>query len=87
MNLTFSLPILCCFGEANWYEKLISAVGLGGSLKMTGKDKLEQYNPERTISSCFTGTLRQRLPGIAIGVLCFVLSLFFYYGTVLRVQL
>ncbi|PYY20660.1 MAG: hypothetical protein DMG62_22605 [Acidobacteria bacterium] len=54
---------------------------------MTGKDKLEDYNPERTISSCFTGTLRQRLPGIATGVLCFVLSLFFYYGTVLRIQL
>src|SRR5438067_12606782 len=69
-------------------KKLISAIGFGADLlKMTGKDKLQEYNPERTISSCFTGTLRQRLTGIAIGVLCFVLSLFFYYGTVLRVQL
>jgi hypothetical protein len=68
-------------------RKLISATGLGGFLKMTGKDKLEEYNSERTISSSFTRTLRQRAPGIAIGVLCFVLSLFFYYGTVLRVQL
>ena len=69
-------------------KKLISAIGFGADLlKMTGKDKLQEYNPERTISSCFTGTLRQRLAGIAIGVLCFVLSLFFYYGTVLRVHL
>ena len=69
-------------------KKLISAIGFGADLlKMTGKDELQEYNPERTISSCFTGTLRQRLAGIAIGVLCFVLSLFFYYGTVLRVHL
>jgi hypothetical protein len=54
---------------------------------MTDTDKLEQYNPERTVASSFTRTLRQRVPGIATGVLCFVLSLFFYYGTVLRVQL
>jgi hypothetical protein len=65
--------------ESNQYRAL--------GFEMTGKDKLEDYNPERTISSCFTGTLRQRLPGIATGVLCFVLSLFFYYGTVLRIQL
>jgi hypothetical protein len=54
---------------------------------MTGKDKLEQYNREGTISSSFTRTLRQTVPGIAIGALCFVLSLLLYYGTVLRVQL
>jgi hypothetical protein len=49
--------------------------------------KLDQYNPGRAISSSFRGTLRQCVPGIATGVLCFVLSLFLYYGTVLRVQL
>src|SRR5436190_20946490 len=69
-------------------KKLISAIGFGADLlKMTGKGKLQEYNPERTSSSCMTGTLRQRLAGIAIGVICFVLSLFFYYGTVLRVHL
>src|SRR5438874_1653621 len=41
---------------------------------MTGKDKLEDYNPERTISSCFTGTLRQRLPGIAAGLATLLLA-------------
>ena len=54
---------------------------------MTGEDKLEQYNPERTISSSITRTLGQRVPGIAISVLCLVLSLLFYYSTVLRVHL
>ena len=54
---------------------------------MIDKDKLEQYNPERTISSSFTRAPGRRSLGVATGVLCFVLSLFFYYGTVLRVQL
>ena len=54
---------------------------------MIDKDKLEQYNPERTISSSFRPTPGRRSLGIATGVLCFILSLFFYYGTVLRVQL
>jgi hypothetical protein len=59
---------------------------LADFLKMTDKDKLEQYNPERTISSSFTRTPGRRSLGITTGVLCFILSLFFYYGTVLRVQ-
>ena len=54
---------------------------------MTDKDKLGQYNPERTISSSFTRTPGRRSLGITTGVLCFILSLFFYYGSVLRVQL
>jgi hypothetical protein len=56
---------------------------------MTDEDKLKQYNPEPGISSSFRRTFRQRAHGIAtgVGVLCFVLSLFFYYDTVLRVQL
>src|SRR6266699_4266956 len=53
---------------------------------MTGKDKLEDYSPERTISSSFAQIPRRRSLGMATGVLCFVLSLLFYYGTVLRVQ-
>jgi hypothetical protein len=53
---------------------------------MTGKDRLEDYSPERTISSSFARTPRRRSLGIATGVLCLVLSLLFYYGTVLRVQ-
>jgi hypothetical protein len=60
---------------------------LADFLKMTDKEKLEQYNPERTISSSFTRTPGRRSLGIATGVLCFILSLFFYYGTVLGVQL
>src|SRR5215472_14959181 len=68
-------------------EKSISAIGLGGLSEMTDTNKLEPYNPERTIPPSGTRTLRQRAPGIATGVLCFVLSLFFYYGTVLRVPL
>jgi hypothetical protein len=53
---------------------------------MTGKDRLEDYSPERTISSSFARTPRRRSLGIATGVLCLVLSLLFYYGTVRRVQ-
>jgi hypothetical protein len=60
---------------------------LADFLKMIDKDKLEQYNPERTISSSFTRTPGRRSLGVAIGVLCFVLSLLFFYGAVLRVQL
>jgi hypothetical protein len=52
---------------------------------MTSKDKLE--GPGLTISSPLTRAPRPRSLGIATGVLCFVLSLFFYHGTVLRVQL
>jgi hypothetical protein len=52
---------------------------------MTGKDRLE--DPGRTISSPFARSPRPRSLGIATGALCFVLSLLFYDGTVLRVQL
>jgi hypothetical protein len=54
---------------------------------MTNKDKLEEHIPGRTIFSPVTRNPRPRSLGIATGVLCFVLSLFFYHGTVLRVQL
>ncbi len=68
--------------ESNHYRRIT----LGGYSKMTGKNKLEDYSPERTISSSFAQTPRRRSLGMATGVLCFVLSLLFYYGTVLRVQ-
>ena len=38
-------PILCCFGKANWYgRQSISDIKLGRRSKMTGKDKLEEYD-------------------------------------------
>jgi hypothetical protein len=54
---------------------------------MTGEQRLDGYNLGRTISSSFTRSPRGRSLGVAIGVVCFVLSIFFYYSTVLRVQL
>jgi hypothetical protein len=54
---------------------------------MTSKDKLEEYNQGQTISLAVTGTPRPRSLGVGTGVLCFVLSLLFYYGAVLHVQL
>ena len=68
--------------ESNHYRRITH----GGYSKMTGKDKLEDYSSERTISSSFARTPRWRSLGIATGVFCLVLSLLFYYGTVLRVQ-
>jgi hypothetical protein len=53
---------------------------------VTGSDKRENHHRGRTISSCFALSLSSRSLGFATGVLCFVLSLFFYYDTVLRVQ-
>src|SRR5215471_13091316 len=53
---------------------------------MTGKDKPEDHNAGRRISSSFVAISRQRTPGVATGVLLLVLSLLFYYGTVLRLQ-
>ena len=53
---------------------------------MTGGDKREDYDRGRTISSRFALSPGARSLGFATGVLCFVLSLFFYYDTVLRVQ-
>jgi 4-amino-4-deoxy-L-arabinose transferase-like glycosyltransferase len=54
---------------------------------MTGENKLEDYNPGGTISSSVIPTPRLRSRAVITGILCFVLSLFFYYGTVLRVHL
>src|SRR5258707_6503274 len=53
---------------------------------MTGKDKLEDYNAARRISSSLVAIPRPRSLDIATGVLLLILSLLFYYGTVLRVQ-
>ena len=52
---------------------------------MTGKDKLEDYNAARRISSSLVAIPRLRSPDITTGVLLLILSLLFYYGTVLRV--
>jgi hypothetical protein len=64
--------------ESNQYRKL--------GLEMTGKDKLEDHNPERTTPSSFIETPGRRSRGITTGVLCFILSLLFYYGAVLRID-
>ncbi len=53
---------------------------------MTGKDKLEDCNAAQRISASLAATSRQRSLSLITGVLCFVLSLLFYYGTVVRVQ-
>ncbi len=53
---------------------------------MTGTDKLEEYDSGRTISASLAATPRERSISLITGVLCFVLSLLFYYGTVLRVD-
>jgi len=53
---------------------------------MTDKDKREDYNAARRISSSLVATPRLRSLDIATGVLLLILSLSFYYGTVLRVQ-
>jgi len=53
---------------------------------MTGKDKLEDYNAARRISASLVATPRLRSLDIATGVVLLILSLLFYYGTVLRVQ-
>ena len=53
---------------------------------MTGKNKLEEYGSGRTISASSATTARQRSLSLITAVLCFVLSLLFYYGTVVRVQ-
>jgi 4-amino-4-deoxy-L-arabinose transferase-like glycosyltransferase len=53
---------------------------------MTAKDKLGDYCPIETISPRLpTGSRRFSLQ-VATGILCFVLSLLFYYGAVLRVE-
>jgi hypothetical protein len=52
---------------------------------MTGKDKTEDYNAARRISASLVATPRLRSLDIATGVVLLILSLLFYYGTVLRV--
>jgi len=53
---------------------------------MTTKDKLGDYGPTETIApSLPTGTRRSSLQATT-GILCFVLSLLFYYGAVLRID-
>src|SRR5438874_2775993 len=53
---------------------------------MTGENKLEESSPGQTISASLVATPRQRSLSVITGVLCFILSLLFYYGTVVRVQ-
>ena len=52
---------------------------------MTSKDKLEDDNAAQRISSSLAAIPRLGSLDIAIGVLLLILSLLFYYGTVLRV--
>jgi hypothetical protein len=54
---------------------------------MTSKDKLEDHDSTETVSASLAPAYRRFSIPVATGVLCFVLSLFFYHGTVLRVQL
>src|SRR5436190_2719454 len=53
---------------------------------MTGENKLEEHSPGQTISTSSVATHRQRSLSVITGVLCFILSLLFYYGAVVRVQ-
>src|SRR6266446_7839175 len=53
---------------------------------MTAKNKIEDHNPTETISPSLVAGHRQFSLPVATGILCFILSLLFYYGTVLRVD-
>jgi hypothetical protein len=53
---------------------------------MIAKDKLEDHDPTETISSSFVRGRGRFSLWVATGILCFVLSLLFYYGAVLRVE-
>jgi hypothetical protein len=53
---------------------------------MTAKDKLGDYNPTETISPSLPMGSRGLSLHVAIGILCFVLALLFYCGTVLRIE-
>jgi len=53
---------------------------------MTAKDKLDDYGPTETISPSLPTNPRRFSLQAATGILCFVLSLLFYYGAVLRVE-
>jgi len=54
---------------------------------MTGKNEIQKFNSGRTNSPSLAPNPRRRPLAMVTGVLCFILSLFFYYGTVLRVHL
>ena len=54
---------------------------------MTATGKSAETDPGRVILPPFVSIRRRFSPEMTIGVLCFALSLLFYYGTVLRVQL
>jgi 4-amino-4-deoxy-L-arabinose transferase-like glycosyltransferase len=53
---------------------------------MTAMDKLEDHDPTETISPSLAPGHRRFSLRVATGTLCFVLSLLFYYGAVLRVE-
>src|SRR6266550_1840001 len=53
---------------------------------MTAMDKLEDHNPTEGISPSLAPGHRRFSLRVATGILCFVLSLLFYYGAVLRVE-
>jgi hypothetical protein len=53
---------------------------------MTAMDKLEDHDPTETISPSLALGHRRFSLRVATGILCFVLSLLFYYGAVLRVE-
>ncbi|MGE5219260.1 MAG: hypothetical protein ACM3SP_19860, partial [Chloroflexota bacterium] len=54
---------------------------------MRANDKLEDQGPTQTISPSLTSGHRRFSLQLATGTFCFVLSLFFYYGAVLRIDL
>ena len=79
--------VLLWRGKLVWKE-LISAIRLGGCSKNDRQGQTGTIRPRtNNLFIALHELSRRRSPGIATGVLCFVLSLFFYYGTVLRVQL
>jgi hypothetical protein len=53
---------------------------------MTAMDKLEDHDPTETISPSLAPGHRRFSLRVTTGTLCFVLSLLFYYGAVLRVE-
>src|SRR6266581_4106897 len=53
---------------------------------MTGKNEIQKFNSGRPNSPSLAPNPRRRPLAMVTGVLCFILSLFFYYGTVLRVH-
>src|SRR5437868_6402693 len=53
---------------------------------MTATNKLEHRGPSETISPCLRLGHRRVPLRVATGILCFILSLLFYYGAVLRVE-